>query len=253
MAAFEVSSKFDQRASGKSRTNSPTLQAIKSAQTRLKVIDSTIRSIVKVGYANITTPQIAAGARLSRGAMRHHFKNGTALIKAVVVELQERRLRAFRRTSETESHDPHTLVQAYWQQLQKPTFIAFHELALASRTNAKLARILEPLEKEFRDRFLTEAFALYPEWRGDREGFAVAMTFSQTLLEGMAIRVLNDAIDKKMVAPMLNLVENQIRSMNPALSTEGVDRASLNGRAARPRARKPTSPNSLHRADEISE
>jgi AcrR family transcriptional regulator len=218
MAAFETGSKFEQRAARKPRTNCLTLQALKSSQSRLKIIDSTIRSIVEVGYANITTPQIAAGARLSRGAMRHHFKDPTALIKAVVVELQERRLRAFRRTSETESHDPHTLVQAYWQQLQNPTFIAFHELALAARTSPKLARILEPLEKEFRDRFLTEAFALYPEWHGDREGFALAMTFSQTLLEGMAVRVLNDAIDKKMIAPMLNLVENQIRSMNPALS-----------------------------------
>jgi AcrR family transcriptional regulator len=202
----------------------PSHQAAKSAQTRLRVINATIRCIVKFGYANITTPKIAAEAKLSRGAMRHHFKNSAVLIKAAIVELHERRLRAFRRSSETQSHDPSIMVKAYWDQLQKPTFIAFHEFALAARTSKKLAHILEPLQKEFRQRFLSEAFALFPEWSSDREGFVVAMTFTQTLLEGLAIRVHNEATDKEMVVPMLKLVENQIRRMNPALSIGNSDR-----------------------------
>src|SRR3546814_7409886 len=53
----------------------------------------------------------------------------------------EKRLRAFRRAAETDQHDPATLVRTYWRQLQKPAFIAFHELALAARTHADLARI----------------------------------------------------------------------------------------------------------------
>jgi len=219
MKVLEVRTGFKPRAvRKKSRATSPSLQATKSAQTRSKVVDATIHCIIKFGYANITTPQIAAEAGLSRGAMRHHFRNGAAIIKAAVIELHERRLRAFRRASETESHDPGTMVQAYWKQLQNPTFVAFHELALAARTSTKLARILLPLEKEFRERFLEEAFALFPEWSTQREAFGIAMTFSQTFLEGMAIRVLNDTMDKKMVAPMLKLVENQIRSMNPAFA-----------------------------------
>jgi hypothetical protein len=112
------------------------------------------------------------------------------------------------------------MVQVYWKQLQNPTFLAFHELALAARTSPKLARILLPLEREFRERFLEEAFVLFPEWRTEREGFAIAMTFSQTFLEGMAIRVLNETMDEKMVPPMLKLVESQIRSMNPAFAKE---------------------------------
>jgi AcrR family transcriptional regulator len=210
----------------KSRTKTPSLQATKSAHTRGKVVDATIRCIIRFGYANITTPKIAAEAHLSRGAMRHHFRNGAAIIKAAVIELHERRLRAFRRTSETENHDPGTMVQVYWNQLQNPTFLAFHELALAARTSPKLARILLPLEHEFRERFLEEAFALFPEWSTEREGFAIAMTFSQTFLEGMAIRVLNDTMDEKMVPPMLKLVENQIRSMNPAFAKDSAAAAS---------------------------
>src|SRR3546814_11468314 len=67
--------------------------------------------------------------------MLHHFENGMALIKAAIIELHEKRLRAFRRAAETDQHDPATLVRTYWRQLQKPAFIAFHELALAARTD----------------------------------------------------------------------------------------------------------------------
>ena len=48
-------------------------------------------------------------------------------------------------------------------------------------------------------------------------GFNVAMTLSQTLLEGMAINLLTGAMDEAMVEPMLCLLEKQIREMNPAM------------------------------------
>ena len=198
----------------------PTLQSVKSAQTRAKLIEATIRCIVKLGYAKTTTPQVASEAGLSRGAMLHHFENGAALIKAAIVELHEKRLRAFRRAADTETHDTATLVRTYWKQLQKPAFVAFHELALAARSNAELARILQPLQVEFRDRFNQQADSLFPEWNPDRERFHLAMTLSQTLLEGMAIQRLTGAMDDAMVEPMLLLLEERVASMNPALHPE---------------------------------
>ena len=194
-----------------------TQQSVKSAQTRARVIEATIRCIVKVGYANTTTPQVAAEAGLSRGAMLHHFENGAAVIKAAIVELHEKRLRAFRRAADTGEHDTTTLVRTYWRQIQRPAFVAFHELALAARTNPDLARILQPLQVEFRERFNTQAVVLFPEWQADRQGFNLAMTLSQTMLEGMAINLLTGAMDEAMVDPMLKLLEDQIIAMNPAL------------------------------------
>ncbi len=197
--------------------SAPTPQSLKSAQTRARLIEATIRCIVKFGYANTTTPQVAAEAGLSRGAMLHHFENGEALIKAAIVELHDKRLRAFRRAAESENHDPGMLVRTYWRQISKPTFIAFHELALASRTNPGLARILQPLQLELRERFNAQATVLFPEWQGDREGFRYAMTLSQTLLEGMALSLLTGGMDETMVEPMLASLEKQIRAVMPGL------------------------------------
>jgi AcrR family transcriptional regulator len=155
--------------------------------------------------------------------MLHHFENGAALIKAAIVELHEKRLRAFRRAADTETHDTATLVRTYWKQLQKPAFVAFHELALAARSNVELAHILQPLQVQFRDRFNQQADSLFPEWHPDRDRFHLAMTLSQTMLEGMAIQRLTGAMDDAMVEPMLILLERQVASMNPALHPEIVD------------------------------
>ena len=202
----------------KRRASAPTQQSLKSAQTRAKLIDAMIRCIVKLGYASTTTPQVAAEAGLSRGAMLYHFDNGAALVKAAIVELHDKRLRAFRRAADTENHDTGTLVRTYWRQLQKPSFVAFHELALASRTNAELARILLPLQVEFRERFNAQAVVLFPEWQEDREQFDLAMALSQNMLEGMAVHLLTGAINEDMIDPLLKLLEEQLRGMNPALN-----------------------------------
>ncbi len=51
------------------RNGRPTQQALKSAQTRLQLIEATIRCLIQFGYANTTTPRVAVEAGLSRGAM----------------------------------------------------------------------------------------------------------------------------------------------------------------------------------------
>lgn len=208
------------RQGSRTGTGAPsTLQALKSAQTRARLIEATISCLVKYGYAKTTTPQVAAEAGLSRGAMLHHFENGSALIKATIIELHEKRLRAFRRAADTRNHDPEVLVHTYWRQLQKPAFIAFHELALAARTNDDLAGILQPLQVEFRERYHVEAVRLFPEWQSDPAKFELAMTLVQTMTEGMAINLYTGAMDPEMVEPMLQLLINKIEQVRPVPAT----------------------------------
>ena len=194
----------------------PTQQALKSAQTRARLIDATIRVLVRSGYARTTTPQVAIEAGLSRGAMLHHFDNGISLIKATITHLHERRLRAFRRAAERSALDHNAMVRTYWRQIQKPAFIAFHELAVAARTNAELAAVLMPLQVEFRERFNQLAVQLYPEWQASPQRFALAMAVSQATMEGMAVNLLTGAMDTALVEPLLDSLEEQMHALRPA-------------------------------------
>lgn len=200
---------------GKAQAAAPTQQAIKSAQTRERLIDATIRCLVQFGYASTTTPRVAAEAGLSRGAMMHHFENGGALMQAAISELHEKRLRAFKRGVNVAPQDINTLVRNYWKQVSSPTFIAFHELAVAARTDADLAKILVPAQRDFRARWYRQAIELFPDWQKDRARFDLALSLSQHTLEGMAINRLTHGLDDAMIAPMLDNLENQIRALKP--------------------------------------
>lgn len=202
----------------RSTNNSGTLQAAKAANTRAQLIEATIRCLVKYGYANTTTPRVAQEAGLSRGAMMHHFENGAALIKATIIELHEKRLRAFKRTAEAPEHSVEDLVNAYWRQVQKPAFTAFHELAVAARTDSELTRLMNPLQKEFRERFNAQAELLFPEWREATAEFDLAMSLSMTILEGMAVSLQTGGMESSRVEPLLRHLVEKITALKPVTS-----------------------------------
>lgn len=192
-----------------------TLQSSKSARTRTRLVEATIRCLVKYGYSKTTTPKVAEEAGLSRGAMLHHFENGRQLMQATLSELHNKRLRAFRRAADTRQYDVHTLVRAYWSQLMRPNFIAFQELAMAARTDRDLAVTLEPVRDEFRERWHDLAVELFPAWRKDRARFDLALSLSQNLLEGMAMNRLTHGVSDEEVELVLHHLERQILGLRP--------------------------------------
>lgn len=194
---------------------SPTQQSLKSAQTKKRLIEGAIRCIVKFGYSRTTTSRVAAEAGLSRGAMLHHFENGEALMRAVIAELNDKRLRAIRRTGDISSRGVHEVVRAYWHQLSSSSFTAFHELSIAARTDQGLAQILEPAQAEFRERRYALSIEAFPEWQKNRVNFDLALALSQQTIEGMAINRLVHGLDEAMVEPLLTNLEEQIQALKP--------------------------------------
>ncbi len=56
----------------------------RTEQTRQALIDAGRRLFVDKGYAETATPEIAAAAGVTRGALYHHFEDKKALFRAVV-------------------------------------------------------------------------------------------------------------------------------------------------------------------------
>lgn len=188
-------------------------QAQKSAQTKARLVEATIRCLMKFGYSGTTTPKVAEEAGLSRGAMLHHFESGRELMQATVLELHDKRLRAFRRAVESQEGDVHSLVHAYWSQLLRPTNIAFLELSVAARADKELSAILEPVRNEFRQRWHELAIQLFPDWQQRPDNFRLALGLAQNMLEGMAINRLTHGLDESEVEELLAYVERQIVSL----------------------------------------
>ena len=168
-------------------------QAQKSATTRSLIVETAIRCFVEIGYARTTTTAIANKAGLSRGAMLHHFPSKMAIVRAAVVHLHAKRLRAFRKAVQrtpVQGDRVHTNLEAYWEHVRHPMFVAFFELTVAARTDSKLAAILRPVQEAFEEELHRTAREVFTEWRANDANFDMALDLTRYVLEGMAISFL---------------------------------------------------------------
>lgn len=168
-------------------------QAQKSASTRNLIIEAAIQCFVDLGYARTTTAVIAEKAGLSRGAMLHHFPSKMDIVRASVEHLHAKRLRAFRKAMTRVPPDGDHVrlgVEGYWGHVKHPLFVAFFELAVAARTDRKLAAILRPAQESFEREWYQASLDLFPEWHRKGEKFELGFDLSRYVLEGMAISFL---------------------------------------------------------------
>ena len=177
-----------------SSVDKPGWQAQKSASTRNLIVESAIGCFVELGYARTTTTVISDKAGLSRGAMLHHFPSKLDIVRAAVEHLHGKRLRAFRRAmsmSPGAGADRVMLgVQAFWNHVRHPMFVAFFELSVAARTDPELAGILRPTQEAFEREWYRTAKEVFPEWEGRQDQFDIALDLSRYVMEGMAISFL---------------------------------------------------------------
>ena len=169
-------------------------QAEKSAMTRSAILEAAIQCLLELGYASTTTALIANNAGVSRGAMMHHFPSRMSVMRAVIDFLHGRRLQEYRdlmadidNPGQSLTHDAIAKsVESAWQYVNLPSFLGYHELLTASRTDAELRQVIEPVEKDFEKQFLDTAKAVFPHWKNIArlEG---AHDMVQFLMKGMVL------------------------------------------------------------------
>lgn len=200
-----------------------TWQQTKSKQTRDAILQSAVECFYEFGYANTSTENIAQRAKLSRGAMLHHFPTRSALIKAAVQHLNNQRLATYAKVEEVAQADAEYSrveegIDAYWEQLNSPTFVVFHELQVASRTDPELAAVIKPAMVEYTEAVLKQSAAIFPDLALS-EAFERANLLSRYLMEGMAIAnaTRDDAEDHKFLLPWLK--RELVRSFQDVLGS----------------------------------
>jgi AcrR family transcriptional regulator len=127
-------------------------QAERTAETRGKLLDATIRCLIERGYNGTSTTAVCEAAGVSRGAQLHHFPTKAQLLAAAIEHLFATRHREFR-GSFVESHDLGEAFERLWQIYVGDTLYAWMELLVASRTDESLRSQLRAVD----DRFFAEA------------------------------------------------------------------------------------------------
>ena len=126
-------------------------QEQRRAETRGKLLDATIESLIEVGYAATTTRAVAQRAGVSSGAQTHHFPRRVDLVAAAIEHLVEQRIEALRAAAKAVVDDTHAGVQALldllWNDFSGPIFKVFVKLWIAADDDAELYERLIPLER----------------------------------------------------------------------------------------------------------
>ena len=179
------------------------LQEERSAETRRRLLDATVACLFDRGYAGTTTTEIATRAGVSRGAQLHHFPKKDELVVGALEHVFALRLADLSAAtaeppSGSREHRMAVVIDAMWPMFKGPTFYAWLELVVASRTDPALNDAVRAASVRFGEGFRVGLGALldWPADRKDKLEEVIRVVFGQ--LEAMALeRVLfgSDEVD----------------------------------------------------------
>lgn len=133
------------------------VQAGRSAATRAKLIHATIATLNALGYTATTTIEVVRRARVSRGAMLHHFSTRADLLLATaehILREQEIERRETLRTVDRGEHRFHAITDVMWNTMQQPEAVALTEIMLGGRSDPEIHIRFSALMKAFNRRLL---------------------------------------------------------------------------------------------------
>jgi AcrR family transcriptional regulator len=127
------------------------------------LIAAAIECLHKVGYAATSTLMIAEAARISRGAMVHHFPNKVDLMLAVVehVVATQRQFYTDELFKLSRGRERYVAItRLTWEAWSQPSGIAVIEIMIAARSDAGLAEGLRPLLAELESTQRADVWAM---------------------------------------------------------------------------------------------
>jgi AcrR family transcriptional regulator len=173
----------------------PKWQQRKSSQTRVAILEAAIHCLERHGYAQTTMQLIAEVAKISRGAMTHHYASKLELISAVIDYLFYRRVAIFEKKIGSLTDKQRIVenlgIEQAWEAYFTREHKAYLELIVAARTDVELQQVFLPKAQRYDRLWRAENARIFPEWRDKPDLLECAIDFVQAALEGL---VLNSPI-----------------------------------------------------------
>jgi AcrR family transcriptional regulator len=158
---------------------------------RGRLLQATVDCLVDFGYAGTTTTAVVKRAGVSRGAILHHFPTKADLVATAVGFVLERRNEDFKRNFSRLPRDDRLIdavLDALWKEVNGPTFYAWLELIVASRTNPALHKKVNPIAEQWAESIDATFRTIFGFPRTpDKHPFALAPLVTFTIMEGLAI------------------------------------------------------------------
>jgi AcrR family transcriptional regulator len=123
----------------------------RTSEMRLRLIRATIDILFENSYAAATTIEVAKRAKVSRGAMLHHFPSRIDLLLATAnhIVIEQRQYRIDKLTTVANGWQRFVAAaDVSWEVQKQPATIALLEIMLAARSDRELRTGIAPLLRE---------------------------------------------------------------------------------------------------------
>jgi len=140
--------------------------AERTAETRGKLLDAAVATLVELGYAGTSTNEVAKRAGVSRGAMLHHFPAKQDLMVAAVEHAVERHTDEVLAIVAAVPEGPDRVdvnIDLLWSIMRGPTFAAPLELMAAARTDPELRPVVAAFGVRMDEAFQAGSEELFPQ------------------------------------------------------------------------------------------
>jgi hypothetical protein len=147
--------------------------------------------------------------------MQHHFSSRADLLDASVNFINLKKLNTWR--SDLLSLPKGTsvidfIIDVHWKHLNDVESIAYRELVMAARKDARLHQFMTEAYRVFEKRWHEISLEAFPAWAEFGEKYDLACHACQYLLEGMSYGRINGQLATKDVNPLLEFGKSILRA-----------------------------------------
>ena len=126
-------------------------QSERREETRGRLLDATIESLIEVGYPGTTIRRVTDLAGVSQGAQSHHFPHRVDLVTSAFERLAEQRIERYGERARELSGDRgarlRALLDLLWEDFSSPLFTVAVKLWVAAAEDEQLRERLVPVEQ----------------------------------------------------------------------------------------------------------
>lgn len=163
-------------------------QQQKSDAMRRRICAAATRCLSNAGFHRMTIAEVVNEARISTGALQHHFPNKQALVVAVAEYLLSRSVKWFARAkAEPQSGDFAEMIRRSWrEQFTTDEYGALLEILVAARTDKALRAKIAPALDRWRAAIEQELTELLPDAH-DAAYLESVLTISRCMMTGLLV------------------------------------------------------------------
>jgi AcrR family transcriptional regulator len=181
----EASQQSSTAQAGRRRT-----QEERRTETRGRLLEATIESLIEVGYAGTTIRRVTELAGVSQGAQSHHFPHRVDLVASAFEHLAEQRIGRYRdqarKLSGERSERVRALLDLLWEDFSSPVFTVAVKLWVAAAEDEELRERLVPAEKRIHENMVRLSGEVAGEL-GAEPGFQRRLAIAMNTVAGLAL------------------------------------------------------------------